>query len=263
MGMRPIAIALATAVLMSGCTAAGPANGARRPELAGRAFLSTGVIENGAPLSLVDGTRIRIWFHEGTMSADAGCNHMTGRYTVEGSTLIVKALAVTDMACQPAARMDQDTWLAQFLSGRPTVEFAGDTLRLTGRDTMIALLDREVDEPDRTLVGSRWVVEAVADGDVELSIAGGSEAYLNFTASGRVSGNTGCSELTASYYADPATIVFGQLAMPVKACTGPRGVFDRNVTVLFEGRAIAYQIDADRLRLTYADRSGGLVLRAR
>jgi heat shock protein HslJ len=221
------------------------------------------VIENGAALSLVDGTRIRIWFHEGTVSADAGCNHLTGPYTVDGSTLVVESLAMTDMACQPDARMDQDTWLGQVLSGRPTVELAGDTLRLTGGRVVITLLDREVAESDRTLVGPRWVVETVGDGDMAFSIAGASEAYLSFAASGRVSGNTGCNELTGSYAADPGTIIFGRLAMPLKACSGVGGVFDHNVTVLFEGRPIAYRIDADQLTLTYADRSGGLVLRAR
>jgi heat shock protein HslJ len=262
MRMRQAAIALAAAVVMSGCAAAGPADGARGPDLAGRTFLSTGVIENGAARSLVDGTQIRIWFHEGTVSADAGCNHLPGPYTVDGSTLVVASLAMTDMACQPPARMDQDTWLAQILGDRPTVELAGDTLRLSARMVMITLLDREVAEPDRALVGPRWAVETVVDGDTAASIEGGSEAYLSFAASGRVSGNTGCNDLTGSYSADSGTITFGKLAMTLKSCAGAGGMFDRNVTVLFEGRPIAYRIDADQLTLTYADRSGGLVLRA-
>ena len=92
-----------------------------------------GVIKNGAPLSLIDGTQIRIRFHDGTVSADAGCNQLTGPYTVDGSTLAVESLAMTDVACQPPARMDQDTWLAHVLGSRPRVELARDTLRLTGR----------------------------------------------------------------------------------------------------------------------------------
>jgi heat shock protein HslJ len=31
---------------------------------------------------------------------------------VDGTTLVVDELAMTEMACQPAERMDQDTWLA-------------------------------------------------------------------------------------------------------------------------------------------------------
>jgi heat shock protein HslJ len=263
MGMRPIAIALATAVLMSGCTAAGPADVTRGPQLSGRTFLSTGVILNGAPMALVDGTQIRIRFDDRTVSVDAGCNNMSGPYTVDGSTLVVESLAMTDMACQPPIRMDQDTWLAQILSGRPTVELTGDELRLTGSGVRITLLDREVAEPDRTLVGPRWVVETTIDGDLALSIADGSKAYLSFDAGGRVTGETGCNAIAGSYSADPDTITFSLTMVTAVLCSGVRGTLDRNVTVLFEGRPIAYRIDGDQLTLTYADRSGGLVLRAR
>ena len=45
--------------------------------------------------------------------------------------LVVPAMAMTQMACTPAALMDQDTWLAAVLTSRPTVALDGDTLTLT------------------------------------------------------------------------------------------------------------------------------------
>src|SRR5262245_2316926 len=109
-----------------------------------------GVIAAGQAWSwrrVVFGRRKRNRFDERTVSDDAGCTSWSGPYTVDGSMLVVDSLAMTDMACQPPIRMDQDTWLAQILSGRPTVELTGDTLRLTGSGVRITLLDREVAEP--------------------------------------------------------------------------------------------------------------------
>ena len=49
--------------------------------------------------------------------------------------LVVAEMAMTEMACEPAALMDQDTWLAAVLTSRPTVALDGDTLTLTAEGT--------------------------------------------------------------------------------------------------------------------------------
>jgi heat shock protein HslJ len=231
-------------------------------ELDGRTFLSTAVTENGAARPLVEGTRIRIAFHEGRLNADAGCNQLTGPYTVDGTTLVVDELAMTEMACQPAERMDQDTWLAAVLAGRPTINVSGDTLVLTSGSREVTMLDREVADPDRALAGPRWRVESLIAGDAVSSTPGDAEAYFTFSTDGRISGSTGCNQFGGTYTATAGSITFSQIAMTKKACYGGANVLEMAVTVVFDGRPVPYRIDADRLTLTYASGSGGLQLRA-
>ena len=145
--IRVLGAALCLAVLTSACASGGgggPAGGDGQggPQLDGRTFLSTEVTENGAPRQLVDGTRIRLRFEAGRLNADAGCNQLSGEYTVDGTALVVGQLAMTEMACMPSARAEQDTWFAELLGSRPTVTLSGDTLVLTGGSSEVTLLDR-------------------------------------------------------------------------------------------------------------------------
>jgi heat shock protein HslJ len=198
---RAVAASLSVAILASGCASGGTAGGGGsvlEPRLDGRTFLSTAVSENGAPRPLFEDSRIRLRFEAGRLSADAGCNHLSGGYRLEGTTLVVGQLAMTEMACMPEERMAQDTWLADLLVSQPTVTLSGDTLRVTGRTSEVQLLDREVADPDRALVGPRWQVESIVSGDAVSSIPGDAEAHLTFAADERVSGNTGCNEFSAA-----------------------------------------------------------------
>ncbi len=266
MTIRVLGLALCLAVLASACASGGggaPADGGDQvgPQLDGRTFLSTEVTENGAPRQLVEGTRIRLRFEERSLNANAGCNHLSGEYTVDGTALVVGQLAMTEMACLPAARAEQDTWLAALLSSRPTVTVRGDTLVLSGESIEVTLLDREVADPDRALVGPRWRVESVIRGDAASSTPGGTEAHFTFTADGRVSGSTGCNRFTGAYEAAADTIAFSQVAMTKMACSGEVNALEMAVTVLFDGRPVAYRIEANQMTLTYVDGTGGLQLR--
>jgi heat shock protein HslJ len=247
--------------------ACGPGRPSGRPghgtaaELDGRTFLSTEVTENGAPRPLVAGTRIAIRFHEGKLDVNGGCNYLSGGYRLDSATLVVSEIAMTDMACLPNARMDQDTWLADLLTGRPTIDVDGETLVLTGAGVQIRMTDRRVVDPDRPLAGPRWRVESIITGDAVASAPQG-EAYLAFAADGQVSGYTGCNQLHGTYQAADATVTFGQMSLTKKACFGAAAALETAVTALFDGRPVSYRIEADQMTLTLPDGTGGLQLRA-
>ena len=262
---RLVGVGLCLAVLVSGCAYGGRGAGAgnaKGPELDGRTFLSTAVTEHTAPRQLFEGSRIRLRFDHGRLNADAGCNQLSGPYTVDGAVLVIGSLSMTEMACMPPERMEQDTWLADLLGSRPTITVSGDVLVLSARSTEITLLDREVADPDRALVGPRWQVESIITGDAVSSLPAAVEAHMTFTADGRVSGSTGCNQFSGAYQATADTITFGQIGMTKKACTGGANTLEMAVTVLFDGRGVPYRIDADRLTMTYPDGTGGLQLRA-
>ena len=129
--------------------------------LAGRTFVSTAV----EGYQLVDGTEIALTFDGSNIGAAGGCNQMGSTWSLEGAVLVVPELAMTAMACEPAALMDQDTWLAAVLTSRPTVALDGDTLTLTAEGTLVTLVDRETADPDRPLEGTTWNLEGVVAGD--------------------------------------------------------------------------------------------------
>ncbi|MGE5828183.1 MAG: META domain-containing protein, partial [Micromonosporaceae bacterium] len=212
--------------------------------------------------ALVAGTRISIRFESGRLNANAGCNHLGGPYSVESGTLVVNDLAMTDMACMPATRMDQDTWLAAVLTARPTIDLDGDTLMLASGPVELTMKDRRTVDPDRSLAGPRWRVESIIAGDAVSSTPQEAEAHLTFTSDGQVDGSTGCNEFHGSYQAAGGMITFSKVGMTKKACPGAVNVLERAVTALFDGRPAPYRIEADQLTVTYPTGNGGLQLRA-
>ena len=64
------AIVLAAAVSLLGACGLVPGPGAE-VEVEGRTFLSTGVTEDGRPRDLVEGSRVRLTFDDGQLSAQA------------------------------------------------------------------------------------------------------------------------------------------------------------------------------------------------
>jgi heat shock protein HslJ len=169
---------------------------------------------------------------------------------------------MTAMACLPSSKMDQDSWLADLLTGRPTIDLNGDALVLKGGPVEIRMQDRRVVDPDRPLAGPRWRVETIITGDAAASTPQGVEAYFAFTADGRVSGNTGCNEFHGGYQAAAGMVTFSQVSMTKKACPGAVNALEAAVTALFDGRPVPYRIEADQMTVTRPDEAGGLQLRA-
>lgn len=132
-----VALALA-AVVLAGCGDDDEDAGAAAPsaaDLEGSAFTSTSV--TGAELA--PGATLVVTFEDGRIALAGGCNGMSGTYEIDGETLVVPdQLAQTMMACdQPL--MDQDTWVAEFVTGGPTIALDGDELTLSGDDITVQL----------------------------------------------------------------------------------------------------------------------------
>lgn len=260
--IRVSGILLATLLLVAGCggvNSGGPGGGGSDP-LAGRSFLSTSVQENGTPKHLVAGTRLRLTFENGNAMAGVGCNSMSGRYTFEAGKIKIEDLATTDMGCDPP-RHAQDTWFGTFLTGDPAYRIDGDTLVLTSGQAEITLLDRKVAEPDKPLLGTRWEVDSLVQGDSVSSAPQGETAYFVFAAGDKVSGSTGCNQFGGTAVERDGKITFSHVFMTKMACSGDVNLLERAVATFFDGGPVTWSINADRLQLTRAD-GKGLELRA-
>jgi len=267
-------LAILSALLLGACTGAGgassPTPGGSPPAspdasspgspgatpgrqgLEGRTFLATA--SDGR--ALVAGSRVRISFQGGQIGASGGCNSLGGPYAIDGDRLVVRQLGGTDMACERPL-MDQDAWLAGLLDGA-TITLAGDTLTLAKEGDRLTLLDREVADPDRPLIGTRWVVEGLISAETVSSVPLGVVAALTFTG-GRVDVEAGCNRGGGAVTVTDATITFGPIALTKMACAGAAMAVEQALTATLSGE-VRYAIDAGGLTLQGG--AGGLMLRA-
>jgi heat shock protein HslJ len=236
------------------------AGAANLPE--NRTFLSSSVTEGTKDRPLVAGTHISLRFDYGRMRAKAGCNILAGDARVEDGRLVLGEMLGTLMRCDPA-RLDQDTWLSDFLESRPTLRLTDDELVLRTDAVKIRLTDRDAVDPDRALLNTMWDVETIITGGATSSIPDDAQAFLGITMAGHVSGATGgCAPLSGRLEVGAASIVFPPAlppALPLPDCSGPRIVLDQAVRAALRGE-VAFSLEAHSLTLRGPD-GHGLVLR--
>ena len=111
------------------------AAGASSASVEGKTFVSTSVTGH----TLVPGTAVTLTFEGPTLAASAGCNTMSGAYTLENSTLRWTGLPMsTLMGCEPALDA-QDQWLASFLQAGAAASLNGNQLSLTSNAVTMKL----------------------------------------------------------------------------------------------------------------------------
>ena len=217
--------------------------------LTGRIFLSTGVTVDGAPFALVAGTRIRLVFDNGSLSASAGCNIIGGDLDIDGDVLLFSGASMTEMGCD-AARHGQDDWLVTFLSSNPTFVLDGFDLKLTSGATVVTLLDREIAEPDQPLTNITWGLASFIDGDAVSSVPVGISSQFTFADDGTFSAGFGCNSGGGSYAIDGDKITFSDVFMTKMACGGAGGQVEAAVLmVIGSDGPITFAIDAGSLTL--------------
>lgn len=218
--------------------------------LEGTTFTSTSLTGH----DLVAGTAVRLSF-DGQLGVSAGCNSMGGGYSLDGDRLVIDGpMWTTEMACDPPL-MDQDTWLASWISDGLTWVLAGDVLTLTGGDVVMELA-AESAEPG-TVEGS-WELDTILSGETASSVPADVETpTLEFTGL-QVSAFTGCNRGAAPVEIAEDTITFGPLRLTRMACPEPAMQLEATVAATLEG-TVPFTVTADRL--TMGDERSGLVWR--
>jgi heat shock protein HslJ len=273
----PLLVALAVVTLAS-CgeadggsvgaeSTSGSGTGAAASGVDGRTFVSTDVRKDGAPAQLAAGSVIRLTFEGGRVSANAGCNTMSGAARVEAGVLTVDGpLASTMMGCDKAL-MDQDAWLSELLSSGPKVVVDGATLTLTTGDaatgTVLTFSDRKVAEPDLPLEETAWRLESMSVGsggstpsgtagpDTAVSSVPAGVTSTLLVSKGRIAVNAGCNKGSAAVTVDASSMTVGPMALTRMMCAEDAMSVETAVTKVLDGKA-SYVVEADRLTLTNA-----------
>ncbi len=167
--------------------------------LDGRTFVADSLTVEGAEQPAIAGTRITIAFAaDGRMSANAGCNQMSGAYRLDGGRLMVAGLAATQMFCD-AAHAAQDALVSELLTSGPAVTLTADRLVLDGGRIRFDGLSRQVADPDRPLVGTTWNYNGLISQSA-ISI-GRLEATVTLAAEGTAT-VAGCRTATGTFTAE-------------------------------------------------------------
>ena len=219
-------------------------------DLDGREFVS--VLLEDPSHQLVNGTRVRLTFRDGHLGASAGCNSLGGDYLIENGRLVVGPMSQTEMGCEQKL-MDQDQWLASFLSGNPAVDLSGNDLVLTSHDAKLSLLDREVAEPDQPLRNITWGLSTIVTGEVASSVPVGITATLLFDDHGGIQFNDGCNSGGGKYVVEGNTIKFSELVSTDMACGGDAATVASAVLKVLNAKAVTFAIDNTTLTLQAGD----------
>jgi heat shock protein HslJ len=244
-----VARVLVAALLLPACGDGSSDPSASDRPLDGRTFLSESVEGH----ALVPDTSLRLSFDDGQLSAQAGCNSLSGAYDVVDDRLTVPGdgMITTDMGCDPE-RHAQDEWLAALLQDRPRVDLQGSSLTLTTADATLHLVDRTVADPDRPLVGTRWTVDTVLQGDAASSVPDDHPVTLALLDDGALTAaSDGCTSVRVevSIDSEEGVLHIGEVIVDAIGCPTP---WDEAVQLLRAGR-IEFDIEATRLTLTADD----------
>lgn len=248
----PLTLVILLASLVIACGGGSPTPSPTGQTLDGRTFLSTKV---DGP-ALVAGTVIRITFKDGNVSVNAGCNSFGGPYRVDGSNLVVGQIGTTEIGCAPNL-MAQDQWISGLLGGA-TIGLDGNSLTLALSGIRVTFVDRVVADPDRPLLGTRWVVDGIIAGGVVSSVPAGVTAAITLTDT-HVDVETGCNTGGATARVVDGSVVFSELVLTKKACLNGTAALESAVVAMLRGTA-SYAIQADALTLQSGP--NGITLRA-
>jgi heat shock protein HslJ len=241
----PIPLLLTLVVLGSACGTNVPSD---LPGLLdGREFILGSLTAGGEPRPLVPGTQVRMGFEDGSLSANAGCNHMGAPFAIDSGRLVVGEMSMTAMGCD-AARHRQDEDLAAFLSGRPSVSLDGDELVLQLNDVVAVLHDAAVVEPEPPLAGTNWELVGLTQGDTAVSVPQEVVSRIQFGEDGSLAVEPGCNSGTGTYEPGDGTLTFGPIALTRMACPGAPGDVEGAVLFVLNGQ-VDYSISQGTLTL--------------
>ncbi|WP_086826418.1 META domain-containing protein [Streptomyces sp. NRRL B-24572] len=260
---KPRALAVLVPLLL--LTACGTEGGAGSggadtvsPDLpvAGTHWTVDSVTVDGRRSTAPDGARVD-FEEDGRAQGSGGCNAFGASFAVQGDTLTVTRHEVTTMACSGDRAGFEPEFLKAF-SGPLKGTLKGEDLRLTSPDGQNVL--ELTAEPAVPLRGTTWKIDGLVSGDTASSLPAGSGDKARFVigADGRITGNLGCNNFSATARLDEKArtlTVEGPAATTRMICTGPQMNLETRLYELLDG-PLTYRLNHRTLTLTDASHEG-------
>lgn len=255
--MHRAVLLLSAAMALAACgggTGSGGTGGG--PDVTGDWELAGGTAD-GAALPQPPGARATLRLGDGEVGGTSFCNLYSASYRLSVSSFSVDGLGGTDMGCEPDVMAAESAYL-DALGDVEGAASDGADLLLTG-DGVELRFTPVAPVPEDELVGTRWTLETLVDGETASSPVG-EPATLELSHDGTLTGSTGCRDLTGRFTIEGDVVRATELFAGTDDCPADVAAQDGHVvTVLGDG----FQVWVDGDRLTLSDPDGrGLVYRA-
>lgn len=207
-------------------------------------LLKSGVVD-GEEIPILDSHPVTITFEGDQVSGTASCNGFGGTYVLDGATISIGDLAMTEMGCFPEETMQAEAMFAEGITRVDTVTLDGG-LALSG-DGVEMMFEALEPVPEAELTNTVWVLDGLMQGDSVSSPIVESRATVEFFSDGSVLGDTGCRSFSGHYTISGAEVVMTDLAAADEDC--PVGLADQDsmfLTVIGDG----FQVEIEGNRLT-------------
>ena len=240
---------VAAALALAGC---GQQQAGAPPDLTGQWELVE-LVRDGEVRAEPGGGRATLTADDGTVSGTSFCNSFSGSYRLDGDALSVRDLGGTEMACA------EDLMAAEtaYLDALRLVDLAGTSdgyLVLSGPG--VELRFRPVEPvPASELVGTRWTLETLLEGEVASSTTG-ELAVLLLAEDGAMTASTGCRELAGNWSLEGDVLRLSIASTEPVDCPPEVAQQDGHVAEVLGGEVQA-SVEGQSLTLT---RSSGLGL---
>jgi heat shock protein HslJ len=185
------------------------------------------------------------------VDASAGCNGMSGEYTLEGESLRVGQVASTLMLCADSAIMERETALMRALEQVRRWRIEGSELLLLGESGTLGRF-RPAASDGSPEVGGPGGIEEVT---WRLASLGGRDPdgeppFFRLTREGReVRGDGGCNNFRGTYELDGERIRMGPLASTRRACAEQSRNAQETALLAALEAATSWRVEGDRLLL--------------
>ena len=192
------------------------------------------------------------------LSFSAGCNSFGASYSMTENILNVSEMSGTEMGCDNAL-MEQDQWLANFLSSGPTLLFETPTLTLSNDGVVLTFQDRTVQNPAQSLDAGKWIIDTIFNDETASSLMLNVEPYVQFGNDGSLDLFTACNSGMGTY----TEIETGVLDISVEAysdawCGDENSQTMESQMVFLFLDLVEYSIDGSRITLMSQDGTQGI-----
>lgn len=207
--------------------------------------MTSGTID-GEDIPVLDSHPITINFEDNKVSGTASCNGYGGTFELAGSSITISDLAMTEMACFPEETMRAEAMFGEAIMRVHTVSVDGG-LTLTG-DGVELVFEALEPVPDSELTGVHWVLDGLIEGDAVSTPVAGSEAFIELSADGSATGDTGCRPFSGEFVIDGAEVLMTQLAADGHECEAAFADQD-DLFLSVVGDGFRVEIEGDRLTM--------------
>ncbi len=192
----------------------------------------------------------QIDFQDGRYIANAGCNSISGGYTIGESGEITLEDGVSTMMLCDEETMKNEQELQSFLTWVNSFEYTDKKLVLKNNTQSIEFSAAKM----ASLTDTKWKLNSMLINSGIVSDAVFADAFIEFSQGGKVSGNAMCNNFFGEFSENESSLEIGTLGSTKKMC--PEEVNSYETQILADLQNVSqYEISRNSLTLSNSDDS--------